>query len=42
MLGVALDFRGAAVVDGDQYAASIWTIVRAGGMDDALHLQIIR
>ncbi len=42
MLGIALNFGGAAVLDGDQYAAGIRAIVRAGGMNDALHLQIIR
>jgi len=42
MLGIALDFGGAAVFDGDQDAASVWAVVRAGGVDDALHLPIIR
>ena len=42
VLGIALDFGGASVLDGDQNAASIRAIMRTGGVDDALHLQIIR
>ena len=42
MFGIALNLGGAAVFDRDQDAAGVRTIVRAGGMDDALHRQIIR
>jgi hypothetical protein len=38
MLGVALNLRGPAVFDGDQHAAGIGAIVRAGSVDDALHI----
>ena len=40
--GIALDFGGAAVFDGDQDAAGVRAVVRAGGMDDALHPRIIK
>ena len=41
VLGIALNFGGASVFDGDQDAAGIGTVVRAGGVDDALHPRII-
>jgi hypothetical protein len=42
MLGIALDFGGAAVFDSDQDAAGVRAVVRAGGMDDVLHPRIIK
>src|ERR1700687_5192379 len=42
MLGIALNFGGAAVFDSDQDAAGVRAVVRAGGMDDALHPRIIK
>jgi hypothetical protein len=41
MLGITLNFGGAAIFNGDQDAAGVRAIVRAGSVDDALHLQII-
>ena len=41
VLGIALNSGGAAVFDGDQDAAGIRAVMRAGGVDDALHSQII-
>jgi hypothetical protein len=37
VLGIALNPGGAAVFNGDQDAAGIRAVVRAGGVDDALH-----
>src|SRR5208337_1705616 len=37
VFAIALNLRGPSVFDGDQHAAGIRAIVRAGGMDDALH-----
>ncbi len=42
MLGIALDFGGAAIFDSDQDAAGVRAVVRAGGVDDALHAHIIK
>jgi hypothetical protein len=42
MLGIALNLGGAAIFDGDQDAAGVGTVVGTGGVDDGLHLQIIR
>ncbi len=38
---IALNLDGAAVFNGDQNAAGVRTIVRAGGVNDALHPRII-
>ena len=40
--GIALNFGGAAIFDGNENAAGIGTIVRAGGVDYALHVVIIK
>ena len=37
MRRVALDFCGAAVFDCDQHSAGVWTIMRAGGMNNFFH-----
>src|SRR5262249_6285977 len=37
MLGIALNARGPAILDGDQDSTSVGTIVRAGGMDHLFH-----
>jgi hypothetical protein len=42
MHGIALDFGGAAIFDSDQDAAGVRAVVRAGGVDDALHPRIIK
>ena len=42
MLRIALNPGSAPIVDSDQDAASVRAVVRTSGMDDALHLQIIR
>src|ERR1700686_3970456 len=42
MLRIALNLGGAAVFDSDQDAAGVRAVVRAGGMDDALHPGIIK
>ena|SRR5438105_12564209 len=42
MRRITLDFGGAAVFDGDEDAAGVGAIVRAGGVDNALHSQIIK
>jgi hypothetical protein len=41
MLGIALNLGRAPILDGDEDAACVRAIVRAGGVDDALHLLII-
>src|SRR5208337_3494453 len=41
VLGIALNLGGPAVFDGDQNAASVRAVMRAGSVDDALHLRII-
>src|SRR5580658_5556254 len=41
VFGITLDPGGATALDGNQHAAGVWAIVRAGGVDDALHPQII-
>ena len=41
VLGIALNFGGAAIFDGDQDAAGIRAVVRAGSVDNALHARII-
>src|SRR6267154_3675844 len=40
--GITLNLGGAAVFDGDQDAAGVRAVVRAGGMDDVLHPRIIK
>jgi len=35
MVGVALDFHRAAILDGDAQRAGVGTVVRTGAMDDA-------
>src|SRR6202158_1675975 len=42
MLRIALNFGSAAVFDSDQNAAGVRAIVRAGGVNDALHPRIIK
>src|SRR6202521_3483547 len=42
MLTIALNLGGAAVFDSDQDAEGVTAVVRAGGMDDALHPRIIK
>src|SRR6266481_4350454 len=42
MLRIALNFGGAAIFNGDEDAAGVRAVVRAGGVDDALHPQIIK
>ena len=39
--GIALNLDGAPVFNGDQNATSVRAIVRAGGVDNALHSRII-
>src|ERR1035438_7933465 len=41
MLGITLNPGGASILDSDQHAACVRAIVRACGVDDALHLLII-
>lgn len=37
MCGIALDARGPAIVNSDEDATGVGTIMRTGSVDDALH-----